>query len=132
MHLIVSFVGCFSATWYMITQGLGCDFKEMMTAFVLLCIGVYHFFVSFWGLVQVIAFKRWCEECIECLKILGIGVVGVGEDSDDEFEQSSYRNNISHHVHVNNTIIENDFRNSQVPCSKDAVGFLFAALYGNK
>ena len=62
MHLAFCLAPLPYIVFYTHLQRISGDFKEMMTAVVVILMAIYHIFRTVWGLLQVDAYYVWCKD----------------------------------------------------------------------
>ena len=72
-HLALSIVPLPYIIFYAHLQRISSDFKEMMTAVVVILMAIYHTFRTIWGLLQLDAYKMWCTDLMK--RMLGLKMV---------------------------------------------------------
>lgn len=108
LHMFCTLIPIVVVSFYAYVQSLSGDYKEMMTAFVTIFIGIFHTARSAWGLAQLNAYCRWCESAFECVSSMQTA-----------FETSGYESPVVHRksLMVNNSLIDNDFSGMDINVS---------------
>lgn len=123
-HLAVSIPPLGYVLFYSHVQRMSGDYKEMSAAIAAAVLTLIHILRTMWGLFQLQAFKAWCTRALMCMERMGCYM--LESRIHGEVYLDTVRRQVDYLMRVNETLIDNEFWEADLPMTVTAPTFGWA------